>query len=243
MKNALLLSFSLLIVFCLGINVSHSAGSESKEFNKSIESGYTLYSVRDSSDCTTTIDIGDSSLQLDLWHGKGCQADIGNSIEVAAANLNEIVKFFDLYDRIKKVKLLTVNIGVHISGEQLVIFLNTASDWPNNYIEHFKSIAPSGDEAAELYREYLRSTILESGLYTPIFNVVNKWGCEARLSATLFDPLFFDKHKVTGKDLIKWGVFGDGEAMKELFPSAKGGLEFEMNCSENENRAQPGRMR
>lgn len=233
MKKALFIVISFLALMGFGINVSHSGGvarSEPKEFKKSIESGYTLYSVRNSSGCTTKIRIGDSSRQLDLWHGEGCQADTGNSVEVAAANLNEIVKTFDLDSRIKKVKLLTAYIGVHISYEPLVIFLNTANDWPNNYIEHFKSMAPSGDEAAEMYGDYLRNIILESKLYIPIFNAVNEWGCEARLSANLFDPLFFDKHKVTGKDLTRWGVFSNNEALKDLFPSAKGGLEFEINC-------------
>ncbi len=201
------------------------------EYSHENDGTYDEYIKTESNGCMAVIRTRNDSTHIDFWYGEGCskQSPIVDT-RIVATHFDQIANHFKIANDFKNKEVLSINIGSAISHEPLIHYINNNTEWPNNYIEYFDANNTNEEDSYSAYVKSLRDVILTSKLYDPFKSVMNEMGCPLVLKERYVDGIFYNKHILTQKKLVEWEVLTTENAKKELYPSLKGGMEFDIKC-------------
>lgn len=192
------------------------------------------YVKNESSGCRTILGITQNSTMIYLTY-TGCKkiADNKESVSDIAQSFYEIVKKYNLKNEIKSKKTLSISLNCIVAHWPIIKYINDDTTWPLNIFGYAKLKTKNEYERQNIYYEEIRNVILQSNIYNPFIDVVNKMGCDMNLNKYFIDGLFIERNALTNVGLIKRGVFKVGEAKKEIYPSIKSGILFDLSCEDN----------
>ncbi len=193
------------------------------------------YSKLEPSGCYTKIILSQNRDMVGLLYGDKCNTghlELEN-VRIVADSLIDIIAYFKLAKVVKSKNMLFINYLWKISHWPLINTINEDDTWPKDFSLHYKKSYSElkQRDIKNKFRESLQNKILESTVYFPFVDTMNKVGCNLTLAKDYADPIYFDKKYLTKKELIKWGIYTSLQAKKDIYPLIKGPVGFNMNCA------------
>ncbi len=221
------------VLIALFLLVGCVSAKQEEVFLHSSKGKIDSYTKKEKSGCITRLSLSPSSISINLTYGGVCQPD-STQLETTQEILNsfgELVHYFNLKTNIRSKDYFTINLHWKVSHWPLIKFINEDETWPSNISKFLMSNYENKKERYTAYKDILKSKVLASQVYLPVIDSMKQLGCVTELSEYFADPIFpIDKENITREQVIKWGIFRVQAANKEIYPSIKGAIEFNVKC-------------
>ncbi len=205
-------------------------GVKNSVFEKDEEESLAYYHKLEPSGCYTRLLWYKNANRISISHDRQCEieSEKRESVREISNSVYEIMKYFDLGEKIKTIKEVAINIGWNVNNEPLLQYINNNEEWPDNIFEYSRNMATKEEDCLAVYTNFVRNEIIKSNIYNPFIEVMRKFDCIMTLKDNFVDGLLFDRGKrnLTKENLIKNGVFKEEEARKDVYPQLKGAIEF-----------------